>query len=58
MERAFLILSSIFFLLMVYGEGIPEYQDTYFYLGYFAVPFLISFCFICISYLFIKVLDW
>ena len=49
MLKPSLILAVIFILLMVYGGGIPEYQDTYFYLGYFAVPTLLSFCltFIC-----------
>ena len=28
---------------MVYGGGIPEYQNTYFYLGYFSLPLLLAF---------------
>ena len=43
MKRTFLILCSILLLLMVYGGGIPEYQNTYFYLGYFSLPLLLAF---------------
>ena len=57
MKRTSLILSSIFLLLMVYGEGIPKYQSTYFYLGYFAVPVFLSFCITLICYQVSKLLS-
>ena len=50
MNKTFLVITLIFFLLMVIGTGIPEYQNTYFYLGYFAVPILLSFCLTLIYY--------
>jgi len=54
MKRTSLILSSIFLLLMVYGEGIPKYQSTYFYLGYFSTPIVLSFLITFISYQLLK----
>ena len=50
MRKPFLAFTLIFSLLMVYGGGIPEYQNTYFYIGYFSVPFLLSFCLTLIYY--------
>ena len=50
MKKTFLVITLIFFLLMVIGTGIPEYQNTYFYLGYFAVPILLSICLTLIYY--------
>ena len=50
MRKPFLAFTLIFLLLMVYGGGIPEYQNTYFYIGYFSVPILLSFCLTFIGY--------
>ena len=50
MRKPFLAFTLIFLLLMVYGGGIPEYQNTYFYIGYFSVPILLSFCLTLIYY--------
>ena len=50
MNKTFLVITLIFFLLMVIGIGIPEYQNAYFYLGYFSVPILLSFCLTFIGY--------
>ena len=57
MKTTFLILCSTFLLVMVYGEGIPKYQSTYFYLGYFAVPIFLSFCIAFICYQVSKLLS-
>ena len=52
--RIYLIGTLILFLFMVSGGGIPQNQDFYFYLGYFATPFLFAFYIAFISYYVLK----
>ena len=40
----------IILFLQLLGGGIPEYQDTYFYIGYYSAPILLSFSITFISY--------
>lgn len=46
----------IILCLQLLGGGIPEDQNTYFYMGYFSVPLLLSFFITFISYRVIKLL--
>ena len=55
--RVWLAGFLIILFLQLLGGGIPEYQDTYFYLGYFAVPIFLSFCISLICYQVSKLLS-
>ena len=45
--KLFLITWSVGMLFILFlqllGDGIPEYQNIYFYIGYFSTPVLFSF---------------
>ena len=48
---------SLFFaalFMQLYGGGIPEGQDIYFYVGYFATPLIIAGFFSFFTFIFLK----
>ena len=48
--RVWLAGFLIILFLQLLGARMPEYQDTYFYIGYYSAPILLSFSITFISY--------
>ena len=38
----FVVISLLLFLMQAYGGDLPSSASTYFYIGYFSTPFIIS----------------
>lgn len=48
------LLTLLILLKQLLGGGIPEHQSSYFYLGYFSTPIVLSFFITFISYQLLK----